>query len=280
MSTAAGDPQAQVDRYFDGGSRYWTDVYGNPDVQGLVYQRRMAAALSWVRELGLAPGTPALDIGCGAGLLSGELAALGLSVTATDSSSEMVRTATENVASRGLAARVEVREADVHHLPFDAGAFALVTALGLLPWLHDPATAVIELGRVLTPGGTAILTTDNRRRLNRLVEPRESPLLNPLRPVKRALRPGAVGDPRYPPAYRHLPEEIDAMLAPAGVDVVRRTTIGYGPFTVMSRRALPDGLGRTLDERLQRAAADRPRLRGAGWHYLVAGRKRAATSGP
>lgn len=279
MNTTNSDPQAQVDRYFDAVSRYWIDVYGSPDLEGLVYRRRMAAALTWARELGLARGARVLDVGCGAGLLTIALADLGLRVTGTDSSPEMVRTATENIAQRGAQGSIEVRQADAHGLPFEADEFELVTALGLLPWLHDPASAVRELGRVLAPRGTMILTADNRLRLNRLLEPRENPLLSPLRPVKRALWPRSGEGTLSAPSYRHLPGEVDEMLAAAGIAVVRRTTVGYGPFTVMGRRSLPDSLGRALDERLQRAAADRVRLRAVGWHYLVAGRKRSMSSG-
>lgn len=262
--------QARVDDYFDSASGYWSTVYETRDTQGLVYRRRMAAALRWAGELGLPAGARALDAGCGAGLLSGELAALGLAVTGTDSSPEMVRTAAANLARRGLTEAVTVRQADVHRLPFAAAQFHLVVALGLLPWLHDAPGAVRELGRVLCPGGMMILSADNRYRLNRPVEPRENPLLNPLRPIKRML---SAPDDSAAPSYRHSPREVDALLAGAGVAAIRRTTIGYGPFTVLGRELLPGRLGVAVDERLQLACARHPRLRGAGWHYLVAGVK-------
>lgn len=275
MSGTTEPPQTRVDEYFDSESSYWNEIYSSPDVQGLVYRRRMAAALQWVRELGLPSGARALDIGCGAGLLTIELARLGLSVTATDSSPEMVRSAQANATRLGLDDRIEVREADAHRLPFEAGEFELVTLLGLLPWLHDAPSAVRELGRVLAIGGTILVTADNLRRLGRVVEPRENPLMSPLRPVKRALsRPPEDGS-YGAPAVRHRAEEVDGLLADAGITVERRTTIGYGPFTVMGRRILPDGLGRIVDERLQGAALDHPRLRRVGWHYLAAGVKRA-----
>lgn len=276
------EPQAPVDSYFDARTRYWNDIYASRDVQGIVYRRRMMAALQWAQELGPPAGTRALDIGCGAGLLTVELAAMGLSVIATDASQEMVRTATANVTRRGLQDRVEVRQADVHRLPFESDAFELVTLLGLLPWLHDAAGALMELGRVLAPGGTILVTADNERRLNRLVEPFESPLrplLDPVRPLLRPAKRALIRVPDDAPpvahAYRHLPGEVDEMLSAAGIAVVRRTTIGYGPFTVTRRRVVPDRLGRALDERLQGASRDHPRLRGVGWHYLAAGRKRA-----
>jgi len=273
VTASSSDPQGTVDRYFDVSAGYWHAIYGRQELQGLVYRRRMEAVAAWTGELELAPGAMALDAGCGAGLMSVELARRGFSVTGTDSSSEMVQSAARLAAEQGLRARVTIREADVHRLPFNDGEFALIVALGLLPWLHDPVRAVAELARVLAPGGWIILTADNRRRLNRLVEPRENPLLSPLRPVKRTLSRSSSARRDSAPAYRHLPREVDKMLAGAGIAVARRATVGYGPFTVMGRRPLPDSVGTRLHERLERSAGDHPWLRGSGWHYLAAGRK-------
>lgn len=274
MSEPALTPQPRVDRHFDSSAAYWNDVYGGDDLQGLIYRRRMEEAAAWVRDLGPQPGTAALDVGCGAGLMTAELAGAGYDVTGIDSSASMVQTARRALAEHGLGDRVTLTRADVHQLPFEADQFALVVALGVLPWLHDPASAVTELARVLAPGGTLILTADNRRRLNRLVELRENPLLGPLRPISRTVR--SRGGRSYgAPSYRHTPHEVDAMLSNAGIAVVRRATVGYGPFTLLGRRLLPDAVGRSLHERLAVSTRRHPRLRGVGWHYLVAGVKRA-----
>ena len=112
------------------------------------------------------------------------------------------------------------------------------------------------------------------------MEPRESPLLRPLRPVKRALWRASDQSSEFPTAYRHAPHEVDRMLSGAGVRVARRTTVGYGPFTVLSRPVLPERVGAALHQRLHRSAADHARLRGAGWHYVVAGVKAGLPSEP
>jgi predicted ATP-grasp superfamily ATP-dependent carboligase/ubiquinone/menaquinone biosynthesis C-methylase UbiE len=279
VAVSASDASRQqqlVDGFFDRGAGYWRGVYDTDGLQGMIYRQRMEVVTAWTRELGLAAGAAALDVGCGAGLTTVELARAGLAVTGTDSSAAMVATATALAEQSGLADRIAIRQADAHRLPFEDGAFELVVALGLLPWLRDAPAVVGELSRVLAPGGSIMLTADNRHRLNRIVEPRESPLLSPLRPVRRALRRGsAEGGSDVPTAYRHAPHEVDEMLAGVGVRVTRRTTIGYGPFTVLCRPVLPERAGAALHERLQRSAAEHARLRGGGWHYVVAGVKRA-----
>jgi hypothetical protein len=129
------------------------------------------------------------------------------------------------------------------------------------------------MARVLGPGGSMIVTADNRVRLNMFVEPRESPLLTPVRLAYRAVtrharerKGGAFSD-------RHRPSQIDRMLADAGVTPVRRTTVGYGPFTFMGRPLLSPGTATSLDRRLEAASRHRPALRRVGWYYVVAGRK-------
>jgi 2-polyprenyl-3-methyl-5-hydroxy-6-metoxy-1,4-benzoquinol methylase len=266
-------PQGTVDRYFDSEAAYWREVYLQEDVQARVYRRRMEAALAWVDELNLAPGTPVLDLGCGAGLLSLELASRGLAVTGADSSAEMVASLERLAAQADVAGTLRAQRADVKQLPFGQGEFELVIALGLLPWLSDPESAVAQMARVLAPAGWMIVTADNRARLNFLTEPRENPLLTPVRLARRALRALASGPTDSALSYRHLPSDVDHMLEAAALMPIRRTTIGFGPFTFMGRQFLAQRRGVELDRRLADVSRSRPALRRFGWHYLVAARK-------
>lgn len=267
--------QDEVDRYFDDASEYWHSVYGQPGVQGTVYRRRLATAASWIEELDLETGAHALEAGCGAGWMTVALARTGLRVVATDSSEEMVSLCRRRVAQDCPEAEVTVQRADAHELPFESEQFELAVGIGLLPWLHDPQEAIAELVRVLRPGGWLILTADNRRRLNRVVEPRENPLLAPLKQARRRLRESAGWVPPTAQSFRHAPDEIDAMLRRAGVTPRRRTAVGFGPFTFLGHPALSDSLGSALDRRLERFAGESGRLRLRGWHYIVAGSKDA-----
>ena len=84
---------------------------------------------AWDRVLALAvgdrDGLAALDIGCGTGFLSLELAARGHRVTAIDFAPQMLALAKEKAASAGAAIGFE--EADAENLPFGPASFDLVT---------------------------------------------------------------------------------------------------------------------------------------------------------
>ena len=72
----------------------------------------------------------------------------------------------EAVLARGAERYPDVRfeQGDVRALAYDDGAFELVVSNSTLDHFDDEATlaaAVAELGRVLAPGGTLVLTLDN-----------------------------------------------------------------------------------------------------------------------
>jgi SAM-dependent methyltransferase len=273
---AAERRQDRTDAYFGERSAYWNDIYAEGGVQGVGYRKRMQAALAWIDALGLDPGAKVLEVGCGAGLATLELARRGYAVHGTDSSAEMVALTSQRIAEGGVG-DVAVSVSDVHDLPHGAGSFELVLALGVLPWLHSPQRALAQIARVLTPGGHAILSADNRLRLNGLVDPVESPLFVPAKYARRALRL-LRGRPRTGAGTRlHTPGRVDRWLVAAGLEPERRTTVGFGPFTVFWRPVLPDRTALRLHRGLDHLAERRvPRLRRHGWHYLVSARRASA----
>ena len=76
------------------------------------------------------------------------------------------------------------------------------------------------------------------------------------------------------PATFHRRGELDRILAAAGLEPVAGATFGFGPFTLLGRRLLPDPVGVRVDASLQ-SLADRgvPGVRSAGAQYLVVARK-------
>ena len=110
---------------------------------------------AWDRILDLVVGgrgtLDALDVGCGTGFLSLELAGRGHRVSGIDFAPQMLAEARRKAAAQGLAVRFE--EGDAEQLPFAAASFDLVMTRHVLWTLPHPEAAIDEWIRVLRPGG-------------------------------------------------------------------------------------------------------------------------------
>lgn len=98
------------------------------------------------------PGVAALDMGCGTGRHAEYLAAIGCDVVGVDASDAMLDVAREKIPS----ARFELGEHE--SLPLDDASIDLAVASLTLCHLPDPTAAMVELARVLRPGGTVVIS--------------------------------------------------------------------------------------------------------------------------
>ncbi|MGZ4481618.1 MAG: class I SAM-dependent methyltransferase [Gaiellales bacterium] len=278
MSGSHGHPspgdQSSVDEHFRRAASYWDEIYGEDSLDGLIYQQRHATVCRWIDALGLPEGSPVLEIGCGAGALTIDLVRRGFVVQAVDSSDAMIDLARRRASKQGIDRNVSFDIADVHGLELPDDRFALVVAIGVLPWLHTPDLGVREMARVALPGGHVLLTADNRARLTHLLDPRLTPLLSPARSrVKHLLVRTGRRAPRVVPST-HWTSHVDRLAAAAGLRKVRSTTVGFGPFSLGGRSLLRDPTGIRLHRRLQALAwRDVPAVRSVGSHYVLLTRK-------
>ena len=131
------------------------------------WEEHAAEFIAWAREPGFdsywrfhrdqflellpPPGRRTLDLGCGEGRLSRDLAALGHSMAAADASPTML------AAAREADPALDAHLADAADLPFEDGAFDLVVAFMSLQDVDDLEGAIREAARVLEPGGRLCL---------------------------------------------------------------------------------------------------------------------------
>jgi len=96
------------------------------------------------------PGQRVLDVGCGPGALTAELARrVGEeAVSAVDPSEAFVAAARERFPA------VDVRRASAERLPFDDSAFDAAIAQLVVHFMADPVAGLTEMKRVTVPGGT------------------------------------------------------------------------------------------------------------------------------
>lgn len=220
---------------------------------------------------GIGPGAAVLEIGCGTGQLTQQLAGDGIALTALDLGPSMVAAARRRLAGADVTFVVSPFEA--YRAP-DASVDLIVSATAF-HWL-DPQVAWPKIARLLRPGGwLAVLGTRERY---------DDPLGAALRDVY--LRYSADGGawarrpPRQPAdtiagsglfgevvvrehrAVRRLPSE-----TVLGLEHTRATSLGYDPatrarFTAEVRALLPPGTEVPLEQETWLAMA--PLRAGAG----------------
>jgi demethylmenaquinone methyltransferase/2-methoxy-6-polyprenyl-1,4-benzoquinol methylase len=159
----------------------------------------------------LAAGDHVLDLCTGTGDLALALqraVPAGVSVVGGDFCEEMVALAPAK-------SRPDCRPAwlvgDAQALPFGAGRFAALSVAFGLRNLQDPPAGLVEMARVLRPGGR-LLVLEFSRPENRLFAPFYRFYLFRILPVVGRLLSGSRID-----AYRYLPESVWAWPSPAGL---------------------------------------------------------------
>ena len=159
-------------------------------------------------------GKRALDVGCGAGLLCEPLARLGAAVTGVDAAAQSIAVAKDHALAMGLA--IHYRSGELASLGL--GEFELVTSMEVLEHVADKPAFVAQLAAHLAPGGLLILSTPNRT------------------PASRALLVGAAEAIGMVPRGTHdwhdfvTPEELEGLLAAAGLQAVEMRGIAFSPL--------------------------------------------------
>ena len=139
------------------------------------------------------PGERILDVGCGTGQLTAEIAQFGAEVVGIDSSPDMIATARNNFP------RLRFEVADVTALSF-ANEFDVVVSNAALHWVRDQPAAIASIARALKPRGRLVFEMGGRGNLQHLLDA-----------VYQALRTLGVADPEqllpwsFPSIGEHAP---------------------------------------------------------------------------
>lgn len=168
-----------------------------------------------------AGATNCLDLGCGPGQLTVEVAkASGLEVTGLDIEPEAIDFAVQYGKECGLDSRMRWVAADVHALPFPDNSFDVVMSRGSIFFWRDQATALREIMRVLKPGGWAYLGGGS----GRFLSPEEAEKTH--QPTPRSFN--------FPFPLDNVPE----LMARAGISDYRHITEG-GTWIEFRKLAAP-----------------------------------------
>src|SRR5689334_21755316 len=140
----------------DGGMPSASDTYLHGHHDSVLRSHRWRTAENSAGYLlpRLAPDARVLDVGCGPGTITADLAARvpGGDVTGIDAAVDVLVQAREEAERRGQR-NVRFHTGDVYHLDFADGTFDVVHAHQVLQHLTDPVAALREMRRVCRPGG-------------------------------------------------------------------------------------------------------------------------------
>ncbi|MFN0059522.1 MAG: class I SAM-dependent methyltransferase [Planctomycetota bacterium] len=142
----------------------YLEIYAHRDAAAAAGEVRFA-----VDALGLAPGAHVLDLCCGAGRHFRELRARALRVVGLDRSRPLLA-----AARRALGGGAELVEADMRRLPFASAfdaVFLFFTSFGYFRTDDDNRRVLVEIARVLRPGGALLLDIADKASLVRGLVP-------------------------------------------------------------------------------------------------------------
>ena len=163
-------------------------------------------------------GLRLLDVGCGGGLVAEPMRRLGCDVVAIDASERNIKTAIVHAREHRLV--IDYRAATVEALR-DAGEapFDIVLNLEVVEHVADPAAFLARSAALTKPGGMMIVATINRT-LKAFA----------LAKVGAEYVLGWLPRGTHDPAKFLKPDEVEAALAKAGMNVTARAGVGYNPL--------------------------------------------------
>ncbi len=192
-------------------------------------------------------GLRLLEVGCGIGVDSIQLARRGFAVTAVDLTENALAVARQFAAHRG--ASIDFRLGNAEGLDFPDQSFDAVYSFGVLHHTPDIERSVAEVHRVLRPGGTAHVMLYHRDSLVNLVH----------RALRLPYESPADRQDHCPVVYTFSRSGVRNLFRDfSSVDVhsAYPFTYGFGPLTTKLPLAVRRPLGRTI-----------------GWHLMITARR-------
>jgi SAM-dependent methyltransferase len=132
--------------------------------------RRYLESKPWLNQLytsflNIKPGQKIVDIGCGPGDFTRQLARISkqkATILGIDSNEKSIQAAIADTRKAGLSRTVSYKLGDVHKIPLEDGYADLTCCRTLLMHLTDPLKAVKEMARITKPSGAVVAVEGGR----------------------------------------------------------------------------------------------------------------------
>lgn len=156
MTTPLNADPLELEKFSELAHRWW-----DPESEFKPLHDINPLRLGWIDRWAPLNGKQVLDVGCGGGLLSEGMAAMGARVTGIDLSDKALGVARLHLLESG-------QQVDYRHIAAEdmaashTACFDVVTCLEMLEHVPDPASTVRACAQMVKPGGQVFLSTINR----------------------------------------------------------------------------------------------------------------------
>ena len=174
---------------------------------------------AWIEQHVALRGRRALDVGCGAGLLTENLARAGAEVTGIDMAGKALQVARVHAAAHAPAIRYLASTAE-ELAAREAAQFDVVTCMEVLEHVPQPASTIAACAALAMPGGWCFFSTINRN-------PKSFALA--IVGAEYVLRLLPRGTHEYAKFIR--PSELVRDARAAGLEVIEVVGLRYNPFS-------------------------------------------------
>jgi 2-polyprenyl-6-hydroxyphenyl methylase / 3-demethylubiquinone-9 3-methyltransferase len=144
------------------GDRWWQTDFSLNLIRTLINPSRVGYAKKIIEQINKIDSEKisVLEVGCGGGILSEEIAKIGFITTGIDPSESSLNTAIKHAKQNNL--KIKYEKGIGENLPFQPDSFNVVLCCDVLEHVHDLPKVISEISRVLKNGGVFIYDTFNR----------------------------------------------------------------------------------------------------------------------
>jgi SAM-dependent methyltransferase len=155
------ESEIEFEKYRKRGAYHWENYFGSVFKIDSFLRGRYDLVITLLRKSGITSGSNVLEIGCGDGALSGLIYKnFKCNLHGTEPSEEGIRFCNEMFEKHNYKASFSV--VGGYTLPFPDNHFDFVILADVIEHLQQPDTMLVEMQRLLKPGGKAIITTPIR----------------------------------------------------------------------------------------------------------------------
>ena len=213
-NTSANVDHAEVRKFEQLASRWW-----DPNSEFKPLHDLNPLRLQYIDGHAPLDGKSVLDVGCGGGILSESMAALGARVTGIDAGEAPLEVARLHLLESGH--DVQYQRIMVEDLASQQPeSFDIVTCMEMLEHVPDPGSVISSCARLLKPAGIAFFSTINRNPKAWMLAVVGAEYLLQMLPK---------GTHEYEKFIK--PSELDQWIREAGLSMIHMTGMTYNPLT-------------------------------------------------